>query len=58
MIYKNYQIELNEYAISSVPTVKYKFSDTNDCDLPDGHGSSVEDCVEQIDEILLEDELK
>ncbi len=52
MTYKNYIIELNEYAIASVPAVKYQFIDTTDCDAHYGHGSSIEDCIEQIDEIL------
>ena len=52
MQYKNYIIEDNENYYPAHPESKLKFTCTDDCDTPMGFGSSIEDCIEQIDERL------
>ena len=52
MNYKNYLIEENENYWPSHPESKYVFNNTEDCDETMGCGSSIEDCIEQIEERL------
>ena len=51
--YKGYIIKLNDYNYGNKPGVKYEFYNTNDPDESMGHGSSVEDCKDQIDSEMI-----
>lgn len=52
MTYKNYLIEENENYHVAHPESKYIFSSTTDCDETIGFDSSVQGCIEQINERL------
>ena len=52
MDYKNYTIEKNENYWPQFPESKFVFSSNTDCDETMGCGSSIEDCIEQIEERL------
>ena len=58
MIYRNYRIENNENSNARFPNFDYIFRDLSldDEDGTIGNGKSIEDCIEQINELILNKE--
>lgn len=52
--YKNYKIQLNDNYYPAHPESKYIFWNTENFEEPMGNGSTIEDCIELIKEILNE----
>ena len=52
--YRDYEILINDYNYEHLESVKYVFYNTHDYDEPGGTGSSIEDCKEQINELIEE----
>jgi hypothetical protein len=52
--YKDYEILINDYNYEHLESVKYVFYNTHDYDEPGGTGSSIENCKQQIDELIEE----
>jgi hypothetical protein len=52
--YKDYEILINDYNYEHLESVKYVFYNTHDYDEPGGTGSNIEDCKQQIDELIEE----
>jgi len=51
--YKRYRIYANEYCNAKYPDCNFVFYNLDDCDECMGNGISIEDCKEQINEIIL-----
>ena len=56
--HRGYIIRPNEYNYGNKPGTKYEFYNTNDPDQSMGQGSSVEDCKQQIDELLADRDME